>query len=494
MYEFEIVQQLRTGLRDRLLTQVHGLEFDDTWTEESMLQALVSKLHSTKSHRDAWQVLQVATGQLPSYGQVHELHVLSCIALDPDELIRSVFEHMVVARGLTGLAPETKVISDKNVVLFESSHLLSLNSGIQQVSRMIAKLFALNPSFVLLAVTPDGSGFTEMTEEEKDHLLQESFTSPDEDLIPNSSPSINVLLSNCRMLIPEVTKSIEFASRLRAMGAFSGNEIFYVGYDLIPILAPEFVAPIEIESFAHYLLATTESSGIICISDQTKKEFSAYFNARKTVAEYEGMLVALPLPVVPFQEAPDDFEPKEFKKLVKGSYILCVGTIEPRKNQRKIVTAFNEFWAKGGKNQIVFVGRIASQSENHFQAEIQQKLGESVFHFVDLTQDLLSWLYKNSLASIQVSDYEGYGLPVVESIAHGRPVIVNPYGVQFELAQGNGGLAVEDNSVSALLNTLEKVSIDVELRENLESEAKNAKFPSINDYANGIVRVLNKES
>ena len=494
MHEFEIVQQLRTGLRARLLMQALGLEFDDSCTEESMLHALVSKLHSTKSHGDAWQVLQVATGQLPSYRQVQELQILSCIALDADELIRSIFENMVIARGLTGLAPATKIISDKNVVVFESSHLLSLNSGIQQVSRIIAKSFVLNPSFVLVSVTPDGSGFTEMTDLEKDHLLQQSFTSPDKDLIPNTSPSTNVLLSNCRVLIPEVTKSIEFASRLRSMGAFSDNEIFYVGYDLIPILAPEYVAPNEIESFAHYVLATTESSGIICISDQTKKEFAGYLKARKTVTDYEGALVTLPLPVVPLQEAPDDFEPKEFKKLVKGSYFLCVGTIEPRKNQRKVVAAFNEFWAKGGKNQIVFVGRIASQSENSFQAEIEEDLDKRVFHFTDLPQDSLSWLYKNSLASIQVSDYEGYGLPVVESIAHGKPVIVNPFGVQFELAQGNGGLAVVDNSVTELANTLERISRDIELLSNLEIEAKNAIFPTIDDYANGIVRVLSKES
>ena len=493
MYEFEIVKQLRSGLCARLLAQAHGLEFEDACTEESMLQTLVSKLHSTKSHYDAWQVLQVTTGQLPSYKQVQELQILSCVALDSDELSRYVFENMVIARGLIGLAPVTKVVSDKNVVLFESSHLISLNSGIQQVSRIIAKSFALNSSFVLLSVSPDGSGFTDMTEEEKDHLLQENFSSPDEDLIPNTSPSTNVLLSNCRVLIPEVTKNIELASRLRALGAFSDNEIFYVGYDLIPILAPEYVAPREIESFAHYALATTESSGIICISDQTEKEFSGYLNARKTVTEYKGTLVTLPLPVVQPQVGNVDCEQEGFSKLVKGSYILCVGTIEPRKNQRKVVAAFNEFWAKGGKNQIVFVGRIASQNENHFQAGIQQDLGERVFHFTDLPQDSLGWLYKNSLATIQVSDYEGYGLPVVESIAHGKPVIVNPFGVQFELAQGNGGLAVLDNSVTELANAIERISRDIDLLSNLEDEAKKANFPTIDDYANGIVRVLNKE-
>ncbi len=491
MEEFEIVEQLRMGLRQRLLSQSHRFKLDESSSEEVMLQTLVADLYSSKSCDDAWNVLQIATGQLPSYRQVNELQIFSCIALNPSELFKRLLENMVVARGIAGLAPNTRLITGKNVVVIESSHLLSLNSGIQRVARTIAKSFVQNSSFVLLASMADGSGFTELNEAELDHLLQESYASPDKDLVPNGSPKFNVLLENCQILIPEVSKNKDFSSRLRALGAYSSNNTFFIGYDLIPILAPEYVAPIEIETFSHYLLATTESNAVICISNQTRNEFAGYFRARESVKSYLGKVETLTLPTDrPSLNGERKQKPAEAAELEKDGYFLCVGTIEPRKNQLKVAAAFNELWARGGKQKIVYVGRISDLVKSEFAKLTHNHLGTQVFHYEDLSDAELDWLYRNSTATIQVSNYEGFGLPIVESILHGKPVIVNAFGVQNELSNGRGGFAVPDQSVKSLAESIDSLSTNKSLISQLIEETSQAQLMSSNDYAQGLEEIL----
>ena len=494
MYNFEMVNLLKTNLQSRILLNREYSDFVSTQSVEQLLIEKVDSLYLSKDYADAWQIIILSTGELPTYKQVNKLQILSCIARDSRELYSSVQELMVEATGVAGLAPKTELIQGKNVIVIETSHILALNSGIQHVTRLIAKAFSSHPDFLLVATNSDGSGFTWLSQGELDHLLQESFTSPESDLKPNHEPHINLILEDCNILVPEVTKNLDFASRLRAIGAFTDNKTFFIGYDLIPILGPEYVSPVEIETFANYLLATSESTGIICISDQTRNEFNGYLKARETVADYNGKLLTLQLPVEPRIRLLSSEVPGEFKSLVGESYFLCVGTIEPRKNQLRVIAAFEELWARGLRNPIVFVGRIAPTSENEFKQSIHNQLGAIIFHYSDIPQSDLDWLYQNCLATIQVSSYEGFGLPVVESISHGKPVLVNPFGVQFELAEGNGGLPVDDISVSAIADSLEKIAKNSELRKELSDQALNAKFPTIDDYARGIVKILNSES
>jgi glycosyltransferase involved in cell wall biosynthesis len=494
MYDFEIVNRLRLGLRQRFDSNSVKPSADGKLDYGLALLALVNELYVSKSSEDAYKVLQTSTGQLPSYEQVNELQIYSCIALDADELFRRVLESMVIARGYAGLSTDTEFISGKNVLIIEQSHLLSLNSGIQRVTRMIAKEFASNTNFILLSVVPDGSGFTHLTEREKSHLLQKDFSSPDQDLDENISPDTNLILSNCRILVPEVTKNKDFASRLRALGAFSSNQTFFIGYDLIPILAPEFVAPIEIESFAHYLLATTESTAVVCISNQTRDEFLGYFKARETVKDYRGNVETLLLPApgknMGLRKIPVE---SNVLSLENQGYFLCVGTIEPRKNQLKILSAFNELWARGGDQKIVFVGRISKLIESEFVKLAGNQLGRKVFHFEDISDSELDSLYDNAKATIQISSYEGFGLPVVESIIHCVPVVVNAYGVQNELSVGKGGYSVPDKSIESLVVAIDRLTNDSSLLSKLIEETSDAHFMSASDYAEGIQRVILKE-
>jgi glycosyltransferase involved in cell wall biosynthesis len=494
MYDFEIVHQLRRGLRKRLDSNSINPSVEQKLDDGLALLHLVNELYVSKSSEDAYRVLQISTGQLPNYEQVNELQIYSCIALDADELFRRVLESVVTARGYSALSTDTQFISGKNVLIVEQSHLLSLNSGIQRVTRMVAKEFASNSNFILMSVIPDGSGFTELTEREKRHLLQEDFFSPDEDLVVNISPATNVILSNCRILVPEVTKNKDFASRLRALGAFSSNQTFFIGYDLIPIFAPEFVAPIEIETFAHYLLATTESTAVVCISNQTRDEFLCYFKARETVKDYQGFVESLILPAfLKIEESQISQAGEKFASLDGLDFFLCVGTIEPRKNQLKVLTAFNQLWARGGNQRIVFVGRISDLIKSNFLQSAGENLGGKAFHFQDISDSELAWLYKRATATIQISSYEGFGLPVVESIVHGVPVIVNSFGVQHELSIGKGGFALVDQSVECLADAIDRISRDTSLTSQLIEETSGAHFMSSSDYAREIQEVINQK-
>jgi glycosyltransferase involved in cell wall biosynthesis len=176
--------------------------------------------------------------------------------------------------------------------------------------------------------------------------------------------------------------------------------------------------------------------------------------------------------------------------LLRSEFFLCVGTIEPRKNQMRVVAAFNHFWANGGRLGVVFVGRLWRELESEFRDLAGENFGNRLFHFENISDSELIWLYKNAYATIQVSSYEGFGLPVIESISYGKPVIVNSYGVQNELAMGNGGLSTADQSIESLASAIERIASDKVLLATLVKQAQEAKFFNIDEYATELSEVL----
>ena len=156
---------------------------------------------------------------------------------------------------------------------------------------------------------------------------------------------------------------------------------------------------------------------VICISQNTEKELQEYYvNAcrrKKIRTIYEGGYK---------NGICSTFEESEIRpeiKALKGqNYILFVGTIEPRKNISLLLKAAPKL---KGAVQIVVCGKIGWE-----QKEIVEQLDhtENLLYFNYVTQDEKAFLMKNSICQVQPSLYEGFGLPVVESMQAGTVVLV----------------------------------------------------------------------
>lgn len=150
-------------------------------------------------------------------------------------------------------------------------------------------------------------------------------------------------------------------------------------------------------------------------------------------------------------------------------YVLAVGTVEPRKNLARLVEAFAEARAAGVPHHLVCVGPYGWMSRD--LAGTIERLGlASCVHFTGYVPfDLLPALYTLSEFSVFPSIYEGFGLPVVEAMACGTPVLTSNTSSTAEIA-ADAALTVDPLDVHALAAAIRRLVFDDELRRRLSIE------------------------
>ena len=140
---------------------------------------------------------------------------------------------------------------------------------------------------------------------------------------------------------------------------------------------------------------------------------------------------------------PDDLQ-------VKQPYWLNVGTIEPRKNLIRLLEAYSRFRnATGEKVQLVITGQKGWKSEPFFEALAVHPYHEDIVLTGYVSDEDLSKLYSHALAMIYPSEYEGFGLPVLEAMSCGCPVICSSVSSLPEVG-GEVAFYFEPNSSDAL--------------------------------------------
>jgi len=174
---------------------------------------------------------------------------------------------------------------------------------------------------------------------------------------------------------------------------------------------------------------------IFAISDVTKSDFLQYIGVLKDKIITTPLGVNLPDisrasdSVKMFRYIPSSWGYlRRSYSLGNTPYILFVGGADKRRRLDELVTAFNHIRAQGHELKLVLAGD-SMQGPMNISTEItQQALKDSSYlddiifmGFVDDEQR--NWLYKNALAFIFPSKYEGFGLPVLEAFSYGCPVI-----------------------------------------------------------------------
>ncbi len=145
-----------------------------------------------------------------------------------------------------------------------------------------------------------------------------------------------------------------------------------------------------------------------------------------------------------------------------GRYILYVGTIEPRKNLVRLVEAYARMKAAGLPHQLLLVGKLGWDYKPLYQRIDDLGLRGDVLFLGYVPSDDLVSLYNMAEVFAFPSLYEGFGLPVIEAMACGTPVVTTQAGSLGEVA-GNAALTVDPLSVDELAGALTGVVGDAAL-------------------------------
>lgn len=193
----------------------------------------------------------------------------------------------------------------------------------------------------------------------------------------------------------------------------------------------------------------------------------------------------------------------EFKPMISTSYQkeagintpywLAVGTIEPRKNLVRLLEAYASWRAKTSQEvQLVIVGQKGWKSEAFYEALEKNTYKSSVVLTGYVSDKVLAGLYAHAIGLVYPSEYEGFGLPVLEALTCGCPVICSGVSSLPEVG-GEAAYYVDPLISSSIVEQMTRVyNLTVlERREKIIAcLAQAAKF-NWSNYVNTFLKILN---
>ena len=145
------------------------------------------------------------------------------------------------------------------------------------------------------------------------------------------------------------------------------------------------------------------------------------------------------------------------KYSVSKNYILSVGTLQPRKNFVRLIEAFAQFLTKNKQQyddlELVIVGKKGWLYDDILNAPQKFGVSERVRFLNFIPDEDLSSLYKNALCFALPSLYEGFGLPVLEAMSYGCPIVISKTSSLPEIA-GEAAIYVDAESIESIRDGL----------------------------------------
>lgn len=233
-------------------------------------------------------------------------------------------------------------------------------------------------------------------------------------------------------------------------------------HDITPFIFSEehrFGRPLIYKIFFPRTLKTADK--IIADSNSTKKDLINYFN----VPEEKIRVILL--------AADEKFKPlnKEEINEVKQKYylnfpfILYVGTLEPRKNTPSLIRAFYKIKKKNPQHKLVITGKKGWKYKEIFETIDKLNLQKDVVFTGYVSDEDLPALYNAADLFVYPSLYEGFGLPPLEAMACGCPVITSNTSSLPEVV-GDAGIMINPHDVNGLAKAMYEVLTNESLGED----------------------------
>lgn len=236
-------------------------------------------------------------------------------------------------------------------------------------------------------------------------------------------------------------------------------------HDLIFREHPETVDPLIISTQTKRLEHVTKECDLIwCDSESTKEDLLRFYpnTQGSSSVQYPGVTGPNLKPNV--TKLPDSLVPKQ--------YFFAVGKIEPRKNLVRLIEAFKSLISRDGYKHLslAIAGPKGWDVETH-------SLDHPQIHLLGSVDDnQLALLYHQALGFVYPSLYEGFGIPPLEAMSLGCPVILSNTSSLPEIATRQSALFIDPNSTESIVSAMRTIASDENLRIRLIEEGyKNVK-------------------
>ena len=204
-------------------------------------------------------------------------------------------------------------------------------------------------------------------------------------------------------------------------------------HDVMPLQFPQWFTAAHAAVFRDWLVAQLHHAELFLANSHCTAA-----DLRRTAADL-GVARDLDVRVVPLGADLPAVEPRPVEEADRlGRFVLVVGTLEPRKNQERVLDAVEALHADHPDLALVLVGKEGWMVDRLVRRLRHHPLrGERVFWLGGVDDAQLAWLYQQAFLAVAPSVYEGLGVPVLESLAHGCPTLSSTGGA---LPEAGGGV------------------------------------------------------
>jgi glycosyltransferase involved in cell wall biosynthesis len=235
------------------------------------------------------------------------------------------------------------------------------------------------------------------------------------------------------------------------------------------------------DRFQKYVDSLAAFQLVICISRDSQEHLHQLWREHGT-RPTETCVEELP----PGDLDPADREEPSGEDSASGPVILSVGTFEPRKNHLTLLRAAEILWKDGFSFELQLIGRSTGYYGHKVISPMKQlkKASYGIRWLQHVNDRALHRAYRSCRFTVYPSRMEGFGLPIAESLWHGKPCVCGGNGALGELARPGGCLIVDQTSANALARAMRTLLTDNATYERLSADARARDFRTWTDYIN----------
>lgn len=219
----------------------------------------------------------------------------------------------------------------------------------------------------------------------------------------------------------------------------AGGEVVWMVHDLGPVRYPETCNPAVLPVFQDWIThAVHTTDGFICNSEATRCDLESFMDhlGRPGMRRPWTRVVHLGCDLDSSIRSGPSVQGEHLRaRLGTTPYFMALGTLEPRKDHKTIIDAFDLLWRRGVDATLVIVGGQGWNVEQLIERIVHHvEQGKRLIWLQDVTDGDVRYLLEGAAALIQASIWEGFGLPLVEAGSLGVPLLVSDIPVFHEVA------------------------------------------------------------
>jgi glycosyltransferase involved in cell wall biosynthesis len=288
------------------------------------------------------------------------------------------------------------------------------------------------------------------------------------------------------VIVPEIFSPAVAAALPALLAQIPGPRVALF-HDAIALKVPELTPAKTVARFPAYLRELLAFDGIAAVSE----------DSRQTLLDYWAWLGLVDTP--PVRTLPLGLDPPPAPAALKidphaPPVVLAVGSIEGRKNQLALLEACARRWAAGDRFALRLIGLAHPQTGRATLEQIERlrAAGCPVSYDGPVDEATLEHAYVTCAFTVYPSLIEGFGLPVLESLARGKPCVCSGRGALGEAARGGGCLTLAEVTAEALADALQTLLKQPARRQQLVDEARARPLRTWQDYTRDLLAWLNE--